>query len=117
MLKIKGITGPRSLISHPDVLLKKMFPYGHWDIPFFYSHPSPPPCYHLICCFFFSFGNYYRCSEVGANSRRVVRQIPDEILHNSELQDAVRQVKNIWSISFAYNFFKPSGNLHGFGTS
>ena len=32
--------------------------------------------------------------EIGANKRRVVRQIPDEIVNNLELQDAVRQVNN-----------------------
>ena len=31
-------------------------------------------------------------SEVGGNTRRVVRQIPEDILNNTELQDAVRQV-------------------------
>ncbi|CAH3164852.1 unnamed protein product, partial [Pocillopora meandrina] len=30
--------------------------------------------------------------EIGANKRRVVRQIPDEIVNNLELQDAVRQL-------------------------
>ena len=65
---------------------------------------------------FFSLGNYCLYSEVGANSRRVVRQIPDEILNNSELQDAVRQVKN-WSICLASNFLKPIHNLCCFGAS
>ena len=32
--------------------------------------------------------------EIGANKRRVVRQIPDEIVTNLELQDTVRQVNN-----------------------
>lgn len=70
----------------------------------------------LILPAVFSLGNYRLYSEVGANSRRVVRQIPDEILNNSELQDAVRQVKN-WSICLASNFLKPSHNLRCFGAS
>ena len=32
--------------------------------------------------------------EIRANKRRVVRQIPDEIVNDLELQDAVRQVNN-----------------------
>jgi len=54
---------------------------------------------YLMRCFIF-FGYYHLNSEVGANSRRVVRHIPDEVLNNAELQDAVRQVKNVricWS--------------------
>ena len=31
-------------------------------------------------------------SEVGTNIKRVVRQIPEEILNNADLQDAIRQV-------------------------
>ena len=31
-------------------------------------------------------------SEVGTNIKRVVRQIPEEILNNVDLQDAIRQV-------------------------
>lgn len=49
---------------------------------------------YLMRCFIF-FGYYHLYSEVGANSRRVVRHIPDEVLNNAELQDAVRQVKNV----------------------
>ena len=71
---------------------------------FIAKHKSTENC--LICCVF-SFENFYHlCSEVGTNSRRVVRQIPDELLNNSELQDAVRQVKN-WSTCLTYNFLRP----------
>jgi len=67
---------------------------------------------YLMCCFIF-FGYYHLCSEVGANSRRVVRHIPDEVLNNAELQDAVRQVKNV-RICWSKKCFKPSGNLYVF---
>ncbi|XP_022780567.1 2-(3-amino-3-carboxypropyl)histidine synthase subunit 1-like isoform X3 [Stylophora pistillata] len=48
-----------------------------------------------------------KLTEIGANKRRVVRQIPDEILNNPELQNAVRQLppnynfeifKTVWRI-------------------
>ena len=38
-------------------------------------------------------------SEVGTNIKRVVRQIPEEILNNADLQDAIRQV-NITGILY-----------------
>lgn len=77
LLKIKGTTGSRSRISASFALMCLYIPDGH----FLAQH-------------FVFFENYHLCSEVGANSRRVVRQIPDEVLNNTELQDAVRQVKN-----------------------
>lgn len=42
-----------------------------------------------------------------------MRQIPDEVLNNAELQDAVRQVKNV-RICLSKKNFKPSGNVYGF---
>ena len=36
--------------------------------------------------------HYLFFSEVGTNIKRVVRQIPEEILNNADLQDAIRQV-------------------------
>lgn len=39
-------------------------------------------------------------SEVGTNIKRVVRQIPEEILNNADLQDAIRQV-NIRGILYS----------------
>nr|XP_058967500.1 2-(3-amino-3-carboxypropyl)histidine synthase subunit 1-like isoform X3 [Pocillopora verrucosa] len=48
-----------------------------------------------------------KLAEIGANKRRVVRQIPDEIVNNLELQDAVKQLppnynfeifKTVWRI-------------------
>ncbi|CAH3164847.1 unnamed protein product, partial [Pocillopora meandrina] len=53
--------------------------------------------------------------EIGANKRRVVRQIPDEIVNNLELQDAVRQLppnynfeifKSVWR-NILERYFKP----------
>ena len=42
-----------------------------------------------------------------------MRQIPDEVLNNAELQDAVRQVKNV-RICWSKKCFKPGGNLYVF---
>ena len=39
-------------------------------------------------------------SEVGTNIKRVVRQIPEEILNNADLQDAIRRV-NISGILYS----------------